>query len=59
MHLETYELPALGKYVHDPRRSLAPSARISQAFKVKLIICFAIARISDWPARIQKIGQER
>jgi hypothetical protein len=30
MRLETYELPALGEYVHDPRTD-APSARISQA----------------------------
>jgi hypothetical protein len=31
MRLETYELPALGEYVHDPRAVPAPSARISQA----------------------------
>src|ERR1700682_6177422 len=52
LRLETYELPALGEYVHDPRRSGAPSARISQ------LCTFSLSLVAALKSRAVILGVE-
>jgi hypothetical protein len=58
MRLETYELSALGEYVHDPRRSRAPvqaPTNISWFINLKIAEAFGLAVTPMLVARADEV----